>query len=277
MTRGADPHGRPPSARRIFGLDFSGASDAGRRMWLAEGRASPAGLDVLSCRPVAELPGGGPDRRSALCALQSLIAATPDCIMGCDFPFSLPRPLIAEASWTDFIEAFDHLDAPAFRAHCRSRCNGTEPKRDTDREAKTPWCAFNIRLYRQSFHGMAELLRPLVTTGRAVALPMQPPSPGLPWLVEICPASALRRFGWRGSYKGRGLGDQRRLILSRLIEARLLRPLPAALEERVVENAGGDALDSILAALATLAALSDISGGLGAGDPLEGRVYFRLG
>ena len=31
----------PSAARRIFGLDFSGATDAGRRAWLAEARLTP--------------------------------------------------------------------------------------------------------------------------------------------------------------------------------------------------------------------------------------------
>ena len=39
---------------------------------------------------------------------------------------------------------------------------------------------------------------------------------------------------------------------------------------------GGDALDSIIAALATARALGDIDVGDGGGDELEGRVYFRL-
>src|SRR5215472_14906376 len=75
----------PSAARRIFGLDFSGATDAGRRAWLAEGRTSPAGLEILSCRPIAALPGSAVERTSALAALRAFIGATPDGIFGCDF------------------------------------------------------------------------------------------------------------------------------------------------------------------------------------------------
>ena len=141
---------------------------------------------------------------------------------------------------------------------------------------KTPWCAFNIRLYRQSYHGMAELLRPLVIEGKALVLPMQMPAAGLPWLIETCPASALRHFGWRGSYKGAALGDQRRQILRRLTEAGLLRPLPRTLQKLVIDDPGSDALDSIIAALATSQALGDLAAGRGDGDVLEGRVYYCL-
>lgn len=263
-------------ARRILGLDFSGAVDAGRKIWIAEGRATRGGLEILSCIPAAELQGGGVELGAALPALRRHIAGLGPAIVGCDFPFSLPRTLIRATTWPEFIAGFDHTDADAFLAHCRGLSPGVEPKRQTDVESKTPWCAFNIRLYRQSHHGMADLLRPLVTAAEAVALPFQPAAAGIPWLVETCPASALRHFGWRGSYKGPGLRDQRRRILAGLIEAGLLRALPPPLERRVLENAGGDALDSIIAALAAAASLQELAAGGGKGDPLEGRVYFRL-
>jgi hypothetical protein len=262
--------------RRIFGLDFSGAVDAGRRAWLAEGSPSGDGLEILSCRPVSALPGGAIDRATALAALRGFIAGSPDVIIGCDFPFSLPRAHIEAASWPEFIDGFRHADALAFYEHCRRASGGKEPKRATDVESKTPWCAFNIRLYRQSYHGMAELLRPLVVEGKALVLPMQMPAAGLPWLIETCPASALRHFGWRGSYKGAGLADQRRRILGGLTEARLLRPLRPSLQKRVIDDSGGDALDSMIAAMATSQALADIAAGRGVGDVLEGRVYYCL-
>lgn len=267
---------QPGIARRIFGLDFSGATDAGRRAWLAEGRPSPAGLEILSCRPIAELPGGTIERTGALAALRAFIAATPDGIFGCDFPFSLPRGHIVHPSWTDFIAGFLHADALAFYTHCKGISGNREPKRATDVESKTPWCAFNIRLFRQSYHGMAELLRPLVIESRAQVLPMQPPAPGLAWLIETCPASALKHLGWRGSYKGAAFPEARREILRRLSGTHLLAPLPRALQKRVVEDAGGDALDSIIAAVATAHALGEITAGRGDGNALEGRVYFHL-
>jgi hypothetical protein len=262
--------------RRIFGLDFSGAVDAGQRAWLAEGRRSPDGLEILSCHPIAALPGGAIDRATALAALRAFIAGMPDAIIGCDFPFSLPHAHIESASWPDFIDGFRHADALAFYEHCRRSSGGKEPKRATDVESKTPWCAFNIRLYRQSYHGMAELLRPLVVEGKALVLPMQMPAAGLPWLIETCPASALRHFGWRGSYKGASLGHERRRILRDLTEAHLLRPLSRSMQKLVVEDAGGDAIDSIIAAMATSQALAEIACGRGDGDALEGRVYYCL-
>jgi len=94
----------------------------------------------------------------------------------------------------------------------------------------------------------------------------------------VCPATALRHLGWRGSYKGRRLTRQRERILSMLSEPRLLRRLPSPIRRRAIEDAGGDALDCIIVALATSAALRDISLGRAKAkeDCLEGQVFFKL-
>ena len=49
------------------------------------------------------------------------------------------------------------------------------------------------------------------------------------------------------------------------------------MERTVLDNKGGDALDSIIAALASAHVLHEIEAGISGGDPLEGRVYFRIG
>jgi hypothetical protein len=262
--------------RQIFGLDFSGAEKAGRLIWLAEGRVSAKGIEILSCRSAAERPGGAVDRQYALAALRSFITSAPDAIFGCDFPFSLPCKLIATPDWVNFLAGFEHASAAAFREHCRRQTRGKEPKRKTDEESRTPWSAFNIRLYHQTFHGLAGLLRPLVKDGQAIVLPMQKPRQNCAWIIETCPASTLAHLKCRVPYKGAKQRGQRRWIVQQLVELGWLRPLPAAIEKTVLDNRGGDALDSIIAALATASALAKIEAGDRGGDRLEGRVYFRL-
>jgi hypothetical protein len=261
--------------RRIFGLDFSGAKKAGRFIWLAEGEVGGQGLAIASCRPATELPGSGIDRDSALAALRNFIAANPQAIFGCDFPFSLPRQLIRTRTWPGFIALFDHADAEAFRQHCRELSGGREPKRLTDMEARTPWSAFNIRLYHQTYHGLADLLRPLVREDKAAVLPMQRPREDRAWLIETCPASTLALLRCRVPYKNAGQREQRRWIVEQLVRLGCLQPLPAEIQETVVDNNGGDALDSIIAAVATAGALTAIQAGDAGGDRLEGRVYFK--
>ena len=262
--------------RRIFGVDFSGAKDAGRRIWLAEGEPSSRGLRILSCLPAEELPGGTRERAPALSALRWFIAGQSDGIFGCDFPFALPRAVVAATDWKSFLAGFDHPDAAAFRKHCRRLSPGREPKRPTDMESKTPWCAFNLRLYRQTYWGLAGLLRPLVHEGAAAVLPMQKPPAGRAWMIETCPASTLKHLSWRGSYKGAGDAGVRRRLVAFLGHTGRLAPLAPEIMRRMIENAGGDALDSVIAALATAAALEKIRAGRADGDPLEGRVYFHV-
>lgn len=208
--------------------------------------------------------------------MRAFIAATPDAIFGCDFPFSLPKSLIKQDSWTGFLHDFTHRDADAFRDHCRRKTNGAEPKRETDKESGTPWCAFNIRLRHQTFHGISRVLKPLVAGEYASVLPMQQPCDDRPWIIETCPASLLISIGHRPPYKGRKQRDVRSALVSELVQRGLFRRLPPDIHRTVIENVGGDALDSILAAIATTAALNEIEAGHGGGHALEGRVYYRV-
>ena len=262
--------------RRIFGVDFSGARDAGRRIWIAEGEASPKGLRILACQPAEELPGGARERGPALSALRQFIAGHRDAIFGCDFPFALPRTIASAKTWDGFIAGFDHADAAAFRESCRRMSPGREPKRQTDRDARTPWCAFNLRLYHQTYWGLADLLRPLVSARAAAVLPMQEPAAGLAWMIETCPASVLQYLDWRGSYKDAFLASQRRAILQLLERRGHLASLDRKIADRILDDPGGDALDSVIAALATARALGDIASGRGSGDKIEGRVYYEV-
>jgi len=262
--------------RRIFGVDFSGAKDAGRHIWIAEGVPTPRGLHILSCLPAEELRGGARAREAALLALGQFIAGHRDAIFGCDFPFALPREIMGAETWDSFIAGFDHADALAFRESCRRVSPGREPRRQTDKEAKTPWCAFNLRLYHQTYWGLAGLLRPLVAKGAAAVLPMQKPGAGKAWMIETCPASVLKHLAWQGSYKHAGLAGQRRAILQLLQRKGHLAVLDGKLADRILADAGGDALDSVIAALATARAQGDIAAGRGGGDRIEGRVYFAV-
>ena len=262
--------------RRIFGVDFSGARDAGRRIRIAEGEASPKGLRILACRPAEELRGGARERGPALVALRQFIAQHRDAIFGCDFPFALPREIASARTWDSFIAGFDYADAATFREACRRLSPGREPRRETDRDARTPWCAFNLRLYHQTYWGLAGLLRPLVSARAVAVLPMQEPASGLAWMIETCPASVLKHLNWKGSYKSASLADERRAILQLLERRGHLASLDGKLADRIFADPGGDALDSVIAALATARALGDIASGRGSGDKIEGRVYYEV-
>jgi len=266
-----------PSA--IHGVDFSGAQDAGRRIWISSGLIGGSRLRIVRTRPACELPGGSRTRDAALAALRSFVQGECGGTIGLDFPFGLPRAVVPERTWKEFVLAFNdrYPSAEAFRAGCRGLPE-RELRRATDYEAHTPWAAWNWRLYRQTYHGIGGVLAPLVREERVRVLPMDAPDGGLPSLLEICPASTLRRLGLAGLPYKRGARPEgraaREAILERLIEDNgvTLEPIPM---KRAVQDTGGDALDSVLAAVATYHAVT--SNGLTTADAngrLEGRVYF---
>lgn len=265
---------------RILGVDFSGASDAGRKIWIAEGRTDKNGALVLqSCIRAAELPGGGKDPQEAIPALVRHIAGLGAARVGCDFPFSLPRDLIAPRTWRQFALGYAaaHAGADSFRAVMRVRPGIEALKRDTDRLARTPFNAHNLRLYRQTWWGIAGVLGPLVRAGQAIVHPQQPLRPGKPALIEICPASTLKSIRLYTSYKGKGpkLRQARQQILDALIGRGVLAAPERKLRTLLLDNEGGDALDAVIGAVAT--ARADLGAKPDGLQRLEGRVYYEIG
>lgn len=190
---------------RVLGVDFSGAGDAGRKIWVAEGRQDGRGaLELLSCIAAIDLPGGGKAPQQAVPALARHISALGDARVGCDFPFSLPRDLVTASSWRVFAlrYAAEYADADTFRAVMRAAQNGVERKRMTDRIAGTPFNSYNLRLYRQTWWGIAGLLRPLVAARKAIVRPQQRLASGKPALIEVCAACTLKSIDLYPPYKG---------------------------------------------------------------------------
>ena len=259
------------SDRPITGIDFSGAALAGQKIWVA--RAHFAGRELVfdELTRASDLPWGAPEREAALKALCAWIATLEAPLCGFDFPFSLAASEIDRATWRDWAtELPDRFeDADAFRAAYQGE------RRATDKAAKTPFAPLNLRLYRQTFHGIADVLAPLLKAG-AVALPFEAPRPSAAWLLEICPASLLKRERLYFSYKGKSAAQRlnRARILQEVSERFALKLSPPQ-QNDAHDDAEGDALDAILATVCVKCALeqSDWQAHNEA-EKLEGRVYF---
>jgi len=264
--------------RRVFGLDFSGAADAGRRSWLAAGVATGGRVSVAKVFPVSALPGSGPRPEEAFAALCAFIASLGEAAVGCDFSFGLPAGLVAEAEWRAFALGFSsrHPTPEAMREACRTASPGRELRRQTDREARSPFSPLNLRAYRQTWHGIASVLAPLLAAGAATAFPMEAPRAGVPVLVEACPASTLKRLGLSRPYKGRGAAyrEARARILSALEAAGLLGFSSEAPREAALSQPGGDALDAALCALGAARAACEPWSPPQAPYSVEGRIFF---
>jgi hypothetical protein len=250
----------------VLGVDFSAAADAGRRTWVCAASVGERGRCVVeSCARVEDLPPApARERGAALARLVEHVLASGARAVGMDFPFGLPRELAGASTWDAFIAALPARwpDAGAFREACAARTGGREPKRRTDLDARTPFSPVNLRLHRQTFHGLRDVLAPLVASGRVACAPMQARTreslAGRTALLEICPASTLKRLALYAPYKGAGDGlrASRRAILRDLQRRDVLAPLGRRLAGVIADDAGGDALDSVLAACATARAWS---------------------
>jgi hypothetical protein len=276
--------GVPVSPRRVFGVDFSAASDAGRHIWICRAHPGSAGIRVESVDPLVKLPGGARDRESSLASLVQKVLEAPRSAWGFDFSFGLPVELLASdetaaaSGWERQLAALTAwADADEMRRWCRKRAGGRELRRQTDEEASTPFSPYNLRIYRQTYHGIRDVLRPLWGRPDVAILPMDALPAGGPaeaegrlpfnvgrpgsrvphiYLMETCPASLLRQLGYLpelSRYKGEAgwRAERRAAILGRLIEAGLVRPVGHGLRSRIVDDVHGDALDAVLAAVAS--------------------------
>jgi hypothetical protein len=265
---------------RILGVDFSGASDAGRKIWIAEGRLDDKGaLALLTCVAAVDLPGGGKAPGEAVPALARHVAGLGSARVGCDFPFSLPRDLVGAPSWRSFAirYAADFADADTFRSLMRTQQNAAEHKRMTDRIAKTPFNSYNLRLYRQTWWGISGLLRPLIAKRAASVRPQQKLLPGKPTLIEVCAACTLKSIKLYPPYKGSEAKHRRarQRILDGLVDRGALAAPSRGMRSILLDNDGGDALDAAIGAVAT--ARADLTRDADPYQRLEGRVYFEIG
>jgi hypothetical protein len=137
-----------------------------------------------------------------------------------DFPFGLPVEVMEPgAGWARqfrFLREYKH-DAYAAGLECVRRAQEQgKPmhiRRATDAENKAPFDSYHYRIIYQTFHGMWDVLRPLLRDRETAILPFHEHRvvSAKRVLVEACPASTLKRMGLPfQNYKEPGGGDTRR-------------------------------------------------------------------
>lgn len=205
--------------------------------------------------------------------------------MGLDFPFGLPHELVGEGTWQEFALAFPglHPGPEEFKNRCLQAARRIpdrkkdELKRATDFKARTPFSPYNLRLFRQTYYGIRDILRPLVERDQARVLPMQAPAGGKAIVVEICPRSALIAIGLGLNYAGVTAAhtEARQQILAAVLAGQVSIP-DDAVRQAIVADTEGDALSSVIAATATFRAVRRgyaVEGELNPRYGLEGYVY----
>jgi len=293
----------PVSPRRVFGVDFNAADDAGEHIWVCRAHPGSDGIRIESVDPLSRLPGGAVDRDQALRALVEKVGEAPRSAWGFDFPFALPQPVLHTlapglAGYDQQLDLLASLaDADTMWRRCRESAPDGEPRRRTDIEASTPLSPCNLRIYEQTYYGIVDVIRPLRARPEVAVLPFdrlpQTDAAGsrLPfnraasgaaphiYLMEVCPASLLTvlEYGAQG-YEGPGdeAAERRRLILGRLIDDGFVRPVPRVLRRRIVDQPEGAGLDAVLAAVGAWRGYRDYDHEQLRADPAyaaEGFVY----
>jgi hypothetical protein len=170
-----------------------------------------------------------------------------------DAPAGLPIATIQShdvaADWLGVAEWMESFGgARPWRAALRS-LERTEPRRATDHDARTPMAPMNLRVFKQTWTLVCEVLLPLAREGQVSIEPMRPVRGARVSVGEGCPASVLQRRGWPSrAYKGAGEPPQRvrEEILRRLRGAGVRTS--AAVQRQAAEDAEGDIVDALVLA-----------------------------
>jgi hypothetical protein len=193
--------------------------------WLAEQRFDVAGFDFCFALPASQaarlgLPGGPEAAQAGASTGVSgrRVRSDGDSRSG---PSQIGALLAARFG----------DDALAFRAAA-----GPEQRRATDVLRRAPFAATNLRMFRQTFWGLRALA--------GVREPIAPWSDGPRCLFEVLPRRRVTALCGACSYKDRSARAGR----ERLVAALGLRVSPAD-GAAMVDDAEGDAIDAVLAAL----------------------------
>jgi hypothetical protein len=267
----------------IYGIDFSGALDAGRKIWISLAVIKGDRLEIRNCFRGQSLPNSGRRLHDCLAALVTFIATHKNSIFGLDFPFGIPHTIVENfgcENWTGFILSFPQkFSSPQeFQRNCKQISGKREAKRTTDRESGTPFSPYNLRLFKQTYFGVRSVLFPLLENASASVIPMQEIIDDKPVIMEICPRSTLVKEKIADKkYKGKSKEhlENRRHILKRLVAKQVA--IPKKLNRVILEDTEGDALDSVIAAFTVGKALLNPTFPFPAGwkreYAIEGYVY----
>lgn len=235
-----------PSEGRVVGVDWSGAADAPRKVWVATivfGAGGPR-LETIR-RPFSE---GGAETVSA--ALGMYLSSERYDAAGLDFCFGLEKGHISTLRLP--------TGGPALLGQSLESCYrspeefrvavGAERKRLTDQERAAPFAPTNLRMYKQTYWGLRAM------SGTTVTVP--------PWtfagarvVVEVLPAAVAKWLGCATSYKGRGAeAERQRRGLVAQIRASTKMAVDDDDAKQIIDDEEGDACDAVLAALAASSA-----------------------
>jgi hypothetical protein len=254
------------SLTRVHGVDFSGARLAGLTAWRAVLDIVPSKPRLVSVDSLALL-AGAPEREVVFPWLVADILKTSRLAVGIDAPFTMPTPMSPAGTYREEIEwVGTFADAPTMGRtlanEALERFGVRHVRRETDRRSRTPFDSYHYRIVHQTFHVIRDVCGELARDSKTSILPFDYANlcAAERVVVETCPSSTLKRLElpFRG-YKQPGkrpITRERRAVRTTILDAlRERMTVPEPLAKKALADPGGDALDSILAALGTFESL----------------------
>ena len=229
----------------VHGVDFSGATKGGSGIRIATRRPD---------EPLSELRRVDRSglRAEILLGLEDSGRRRHRWLI--DAPFGIPAATLeacgVDLDWRASVAWLASFQDPRDWRRAVRQVSRKEPKRVADRAAATPLASMNLRVFKQAWTVMVEVLDPLVEAGVRVE-PLAGSSASPVVVGEGCPASILKRGGdsARG-YKGRGEPPRsRRAEIVARIERDWGLSLASEVAARCVDDEGGDDLDAVLLTL----------------------------
>lgn len=271
-----------PVPERLYGVDFGDDFESGDEIWIAEATVDDDRLRVLDCQSASDRFGVSDDRALVLGSLTSFLSSIPDSsVVGLDFPFGLPDQLIPFDDWVTLLARFpDWFTSPDdLRRRCVMHAELVTGSRTTlQRETDEPLGAlspYDDRLQNRTFYGIRDVLRPLVTTELVAVQPMMEPTTARPSLIETYPAGTLDELELHmATYKDDTERARRHRAenLDGIEEHGVI--FPSEVRSRVLEDSGGNALDSVVAAFAAYRnTVSGLQTSWIADREVEGHIY----
>lgn len=268
--------------KQLFGIDFSGGKDAAKKIWITKARLRKKTIIIEEVYPIAKKQGNKDqlkNREDALKRLVNLLEEEKEiAIVGMDFPFSVNyNRKLKPSTWKAFVLklATKYKNEDEFRAELFKLYNNKEEKRNTDIIAKSPFSPINRRMYKQTYYGITQVIVPLLISKKFLFLPFHKYQDHKSCIIEICPASFLKKHNKYKSYKGKKSDSEKKTRRAEIIEYLKKYYLKYSLEispkysQIIIDDAEGDALDSLLAVFCILEANQHKTK-----NDFEGHIYF---
>ncbi|MDX6751065.1 DUF429 domain-containing protein [Geminicoccaceae bacterium 1502E] len=241
----------PPARTPVFGIDWSGARQAGNKIWRAT--LDPERRHILT----VERPWAGMAPAAAVDGVARWIGGLEQGWIGFDSPFGLQRDDIVRLAgstqrdprtWGRSLLAA-YPEGRGFIEACAAAGIIGRHRRFTDVTCRSPFAPTLLQMIRQT-HAMLAVLARLGGEGPRL----------LPWdaarthpvnVVEVCPAVLLRTLGLSNhGYKLRPGSAERRAELFDLVLEGLGWQAAPGIRTLAVKDREGDVLDAILGGLA---------------------------